>query len=81
MSDPYPRNRRIIPARAGFTDEDEDDGGIDADHPRSRGVYSRQYNAAKMETGSSPLARGLLLGADPPVGCDGIIPARAGFTR
>ena len=30
--------------------------------------------------GSSPLARGLLLGTDAPDGCDGIIPARAGFT-
>ena len=74
------QERRIIPARAGFT------LGRDAciecckDHPRSRGVYSLQDLRARAHVGSSPLARGLrhlrLHGARRP----GIIPARAGFT-
>ena len=50
------------------------------DHPRSRGVYRPASLAAATSSGSSPLARGLLLAH---VSHDlrlGIIPARAGFT-
>ena len=50
------------------------------DHPRSRGVYDKNFNYLRVSRGSSPLARGL-----PGLHCacgfrDGIIPARAGFT-
>ena len=51
----------IIPARAGFTGGDGDDGARILDHPRSRGVYSRVMVAATRRMGSSPLARGLHL--------------------
>ena len=52
-----------------------------SDHPRSRGVYGWRVEDIGGKGGSSPLARGL-----PPVGSglvdeEGIIPARAGFTR
>ena len=55
-------------------------GGLGADHPRSRGVYSIMSSSNHLVEGSSPLARGLqpfkhFLGHGP-----GIIPARAGFT-
>ena len=51
--------RRIIPARAGFTDEFI--RGVDPprDHPRSRGVYDMMVINELNELGSSPLARGL----------------------
>ena len=73
--------RRIIPARAGFTECVVETHGAIPDHPRSRGVYSRDIGRIVVGDGSSPLARGLLLlwGADD--GPTGIIPARAGFTR
>ena len=50
---------RIIPARAGFTCEDVGGGCGQADHPRSRGVYSRPVAVRTRHEGSSPLARGL----------------------
>ena len=50
---------RIIPARAGFTEN----FGVPAtkvkDHPRSRGVYADPENRSRVNAGSSPLARGL----------------------
>ena len=51
-----------------------------ADHPRSRGVYSRRSPAARSIRGSSPLARGLLAEGGRPQRQARIIPARAGFT-
>ena len=51
------------------------------DHPRSRGVYRAERIEDDEEFGSSPLARGLLLAEHPHREEDGIIPARAGFTR
>ena len=70
----------IIPARAGFTRTWRRPGPWRADHPRSRGVYTRPRRSSACAEGSSPLARGLL-------GCaivwtigHWIIPARAGFT-
>ena len=51
--------KRIIPARAGFTEPGIDGGAEIGDHPRSRGVY---YDKGKFRIafrGSSPLARGL----------------------
>ena len=70
----------IIPARAGFTSDDEPRKPDLTDHPRSRGVYRVNSGRVLLGQGSSPLARGLrvleLVGR---VG-GGIIPARAGFT-
>ena len=71
---------RIIPARAGFTIACFGRPKLSPDHPRSRGVYVSDGLAAASRWGSSPLARGLLLGVGPPDAVDGIIPARAGFT-
>ena len=71
---------RIIPARAGFTSEHGQPGRMSTDHPRSRGVYSRDELDKVWETGSSPLARGLLAGGMAAGVVARIIPARAGFT-
>ena len=73
-------NRRIIPARAGFTTPEPAPGPDPRDHPRSRGVYARAIAERRPSSGSSPLARGLLqLDSDSPPP-QRIIPARAGFT-
>ncbi len=76
----FATDRRIIPARAGFTPVTRRGGTSTTDHPRSRGVYLIFVVTVSKIGGSSPLARGLqgALGLSPPVG--GIIPARAGFT-
>ena len=75
------RRVRIIPARAGYTPR-----GLPAlrqrqDHPRLRGVYGVDLGRLRRRRGSSPLARGLLVGRSPPPGAPRIIPARAGFTQ
>ena len=75
------RGRGIIPARAGFTEDDDDLRLGVQDHPRSRGVYLTPVPNRAVIIGSSPLARGLL---DYRISCvrgGRIIPARAGFTR
>ena len=51
------------------------------DHPRSRGVYAEAAPNEYVETGSSPLARGLRVRGRPERTVARIIPARAGFTR
>ena len=71
----------IIPARAGFTIRTSITLRLRGDHPRSRGVYSCQRSKPRPNLGSSPLARGLRLGAAADLLLDRIIPARAGFTR
>ena len=71
---------RIIPARARFTDKIDDLLTKGKDHPRSRGVYTRQFGCAAHPIGSSPLARGLHAGRPCVAGPPRIIPARAGFT-
>ena len=71
---------RIIPARAGFTPRPHRRCGRWRDHPRSRGVYSRDCRGRWRRRGSSPLARGLLAYVVKGNGDYGIIPARAGFT-
>ena len=76
---PDPRHR-IIPARAGFTQNPYWPCREDRDHPRSRGVYVNEYGRKWGYTGSSPLARGLRQRVRAQVGVHGIIPARAGFT-
>ena len=73
--------KRIIPARAGFTLAGPDSSFLTWDHPRSRGVYKSKRWGTPINLGSSPLARGLPGGALAAQGGDGIIPARAGFTR
>ena len=70
----------IIPARAGFTLPKIPRPKIIEDHPRSRGVYRQAEPGRGPPSGSSPLARGLLLGQLPGAGEHRIIPARAGFT-
>ena len=76
-----PRSRpRIIPARAGFTKENQRGGGRKQDHPRSRGVYRLTVSAPRAGAGSSPLARGLHEMVEAAHAQIRIIPARAGFT-
>ena len=53
------RQRRIIPARAGFTTGRSARMRWGPDHPRSRGVYDSGSRSSTSATGSSPLARGL----------------------
>ena len=72
--------RRIIPARAGFTSNPTEDSDKDSDHPRSRGVYPAQQRCCWAGMGSSPLARGLPAQRGIGRRGRGIIPARAGFT-
>ena len=71
---------RIIPARAGFTSSPAAPRRSGPDHPRSRGVYLRMKRQLGPESGSSPLARGLLPSHIRETNQAGIIPARAGFT-
>ena len=73
-------HRGIIPARAGFTLRPSTRLTVRTDHPRSRGVYHFPVPGTIQETGSSPLARGLLTLSGPLGQVPGIIPARAGFT-
>ena len=70
-----------VPACAGFTSGTRSRRSRTWDHPRSRGVYDRDFKAAGDVLGSSPLARGLLGPLGPADIAYGIIPARAGFTQ
>ena len=72
--------RRIIPARAGFTESLAALRAQVEDHPRSRGVYSGIRLRTASMTGSSPLARGLPNPLATFKRGMRIIPARAGFT-
>ena len=78
---PFRRRLGIIPARAGFTWFRRRVRWACADHPRSRGVYTRGEMRRHRREGSSPLARGLLPLWALALVLLGIIPARAGFTR
>ena len=71
----------IIPARAGFTLDEDVRGRRPVDHPRSRGVYPTMTRRAQSRLGSSPLARGLPSAHPVVEALVGIIPARAGFTK
>ena len=71
---------RIIPARAGFTEQAYGVLGVAGDHPRSRGVYEPLTYPVPRGTGSSPLARGLPHLPTHQTERIRIIPARAGFT-
>ena len=70
----------IIPTRAGFTPRDGTAASQHPDHPRSRGVYAGDLRGSPGARGSSPLARGSLVGKVVAYSLPGIIPARAGFT-
>ena len=72
---------RIIPARAGFTIPCFGYPKLSPDHPRSRGVYPAPAPPTGRLVGSSPLARGLQRLHVEGVRGEGIIPARAGFTK
>ena len=74
------RSRRIIPARAGFTEESKRGVNGRGDHPRSRGVYVSPIRKGRGVQGSSPLARGLRQARRQARADARIIPARAGFT-
>ena len=74
-------DRRIIPARAGFTPSWASRFESATDHPRSRGVYRQGAPHNRRSVGSSPLARGLLAKQMRRSCRAGIIPARAGFTH
>ena len=70
----------LIPARAGNTRRRAHPPGLPRAHPRSRGEHSRKKYLAKLDKGSSPLARGTLgsqIHNERPMG---LIPARAGNT-
>ena len=71
----------IIPARAGFTGIEGRGRFHPGDHPRSRGVYTRNETGDYGRRGSSPLARGLRLHLNALDDDVRIIPARAGFTE
>ena len=73
--------RRIIPARAGFTSGSRTTPSLRRDHSRSRGVYQGYLSADHISWGSSPLARGLLTYVTTDYRKGRIIPARARFTR
>ena len=73
-------DRRIIPARAGFTWGRCGVAWGPLDHPRSRGVYRSHKRSICPPAGSSPLARGLLVMEIALDSMRRIIPARAGFT-
>ena len=70
----------LIPARAGTTGDgvllDEHSGA----HPRSRGDHYPPGNRARVDGGSSPLARGPLFDGLKAIVENGLIPARAGTT-
>ena len=72
--------RRIIPARAGFTPPGCTSPRTPTDHPRSRGVYIAALVMVVMVVGSSPLPRGLQMGSRRSAARRRIIPARGGFT-
>ena len=71
---------RIIPARAGFTENRMEWDQEHQDHPRSRGVYALAVVVISVLIGSSPLARGLPADEQFHEADGRIIPARAGFT-
>ena len=74
-------DERIIPALAGNTGAVKDGCFAVADHPRSRGEYGPQAPRGSSNRGSSPLSRGILIGAEEEAKKLGIIPALAGNTH
>ena len=78
---PPPPLARIIPACAGSTIRCRMVCEQIRDHPRLRGEHPTQTTLSRVESGSSPLARGAPRGLAQPHRARGIIPACAGSTR
>ena len=70
----------IIPACAGSTPSCTDASRPRRDHPRMRGEHIVRHPVLSIVRGSSPHARGALVGFARAPDCDGIIPACAGST-
>ena len=75
-----PTCRRIIPARAGPTQNHGKNYYPKTDHPRSCGANHKFFDIEPVLDGSSPLVRGQLVSMDRVVEVYRIIPARAGPT-
>ncbi len=73
-------NIRIIPARAGQTDNITRLRGLRLDHPRACGANERQAEHMGVKVGSSPRVRGKLISHLSFLLNKRIIPARAGQT-
>ena len=73
-------HERIIPARAGPTDEGKWEYKDSSDHPRSCGANASQPMVLAKACGSSPLVRGQPAADGQPQHSRRIIPARAGPT-
>ena len=71
---------RLIPARAGNTQSPSPSAAEPTAHPRSRGEHEKARTATAEVTGSSPLARGTRVFANPLGFLERLIPARAGNT-
>ena len=71
---------RIIPALAGNTHPTRVRRRPRRDHPRSRGEYDHPQGEGIVESGSSPLSRGIPSNGSSSPGAAGIIPALAGNT-
>ena len=71
---------RLIPARAGKTEDSGTQTSTVTAHPRSRGENNRSRGRDSGKFGSSPLARGKLVAALISVIVARLIPARAGKT-
>ena len=77
---PRHRQRRIIPALAGNTDQSQWTWSTSKDHPRSRGEYATEPGCGVPGFGSSPLSRGILNTLSGAGATARIIPALAGNT-
>ena len=75
-----PEFGRIIPALAGNTMAMGDARCLLTDHPRSRGEYQLNHYLGKLQTGSSPLSRGIRRARAGKLPIRRIIPALAGNT-
>ena len=71
---------RIIPALAGNTSVVRPAGGVEPDHPRSRGEYWVLRCGSAVARGSSPLSRGIQVASQYLEAGRRIIPALAGNT-
>ena len=71
---------RIIPALAGNTHLQRQEGALQWDHPRSRGEYLSRVIDVKIVVGSSPLSRGIRHRQARNLFIRRIIPALAGNT-
>ena len=76
----YKRQRRIIPADAGSTEDVALQRGSCGDHPRGCGEHDVGDICLSWFRGSSPRMRGALMTAADPQPCRRIIPADAGST-